>query len=525
MWSWARLDVAYGTTATLFGLVSLAYPFGRDQGLYYYAAREWLLRGHVMYRDVWDQKTPVVYLLHMVSIAAFGENMWGIRVLELFIAVPMIAWTAARVATPRGEPVARGVRGAGWMLVSVIYFGCFNFWDTAQCELWMSLFVLAALAVVLHMRRARAAFFLAGFLCGLATFTKPTAAVFVLIVATALLWRVRQDSAQRKLRAYSVAMGLFAAGAVLVASVILGYFAATGAMTAMTDILVGANSYYVKNEAHIASVQDVIEHSLDFARSIGPFFLLFTAVSCTAVAYARRPAMRARAWSYAMPAALWCASYVAVLGQAKFYHYHWGTIVAGTGVFACVLYRDVVRLSEGRVRPLLVRVAWCAGIAIMFELSAGSAAWYSAVVSTIRFERGQITRGDFDRTFDLPTMSYSVVQAELIGEWLHANVRGGDTVAVRGFEPEIYAYCGCWYTGRFFWTSWLTQPSRAYRRQDYLAEDLAELERHPPRFVVALTRIREGVDSIEWFEKLGYRRRRAVLPYFTILERNESRAP
>ena len=34
-------DTLFGAVATVFGLPSLAYPFGRDQGLFFYAAREW----------------------------------------------------------------------------------------------------------------------------------------------------------------------------------------------------------------------------------------------------------------------------------------------------------------------------------------------------------------------------------------------------------------------------------------------------------------------------------------------------
>ncbi|HEY8090385.1 MAG TPA: hypothetical protein VIF09_21135, partial [Polyangiaceae bacterium] len=45
------------------GMVSLFYPFGADQGLFFYTSREWLLRGRVPYRDVFDHKGPFIYVI------------------------------------------------------------------------------------------------------------------------------------------------------------------------------------------------------------------------------------------------------------------------------------------------------------------------------------------------------------------------------------------------------------------------------------------------------------------------------
>ena len=39
-------------------------------------------------------------------------------------------------------------------------------------------------------------------------------------------------------------------------------------------------------------------------------------------------------------------------------------------------------------------------------------------------------------------------------------------------------------TSRFFWTAWLTDPTRAYRREEFAAQDRSTFERTPPRFVV-----------------------------------------
>src|SRR5579864_7791604 len=75
--------------AAVVALPSLAYPFGRDQGLYFYVGREWLLRGALPYRDLFEQKTPGIYVVHAACIALFGERVWGIRVADV-VAVALI---------------------------------------------------------------------------------------------------------------------------------------------------------------------------------------------------------------------------------------------------------------------------------------------------------------------------------------------------------------------------------------------------------------------------------------------------
>src|SRR4051812_13773256 len=77
------IDAVLGVLGVLFGAVSLTYPFGRDQGLYYYVAREWVAHGSIVYRDVLDHKTPGIYALHALAIRLFGEHTWGIRIADL----------------------------------------------------------------------------------------------------------------------------------------------------------------------------------------------------------------------------------------------------------------------------------------------------------------------------------------------------------------------------------------------------------------------------------------------------------
>jgi hypothetical protein len=88
--------------------------------------------------------------------------------------------------------------------------------------------------------------------------------------------------------------------------------------------------------------------------------------------------------------------------------------------------------------------------------------------------------------------------------WLREASQPEDNVLVRGYDPELYAAAKRRYKGRFFWTAALTDPARAYHREEWLKEDLDAIVRDPPRFVVAFPGPDSYLDSAKWFEGMGY---------------------
>src|SRR5688572_12300501 len=97
-----KLDLLLALLALAFGLVSLTYPFGRDQGLYHYVGREWLLRGSIPYRDMFEHKPPGLYILHALSVLLFGQKLYAIRVLDLCATVAAGYVGGGVVADKRG---------------------------------------------------------------------------------------------------------------------------------------------------------------------------------------------------------------------------------------------------------------------------------------------------------------------------------------------------------------------------------------------------------------------------------------
>jgi len=105
-----------------------------------------------------------------------------------------------------------------------------------------------------------------------------------------------------------------------------------------------------------------------------------------------------------------------------------------------------------------------------------------------------------------------------------ANTAPDERVLVRSYEPEIYVLSSRRYGGRFFWSDWLTSPRRAYRRDEWLAEDARDFERVAPTWVVALPpvldpwewdwfRTRADIESAAFYESRGFERRAVFGPY------------
>jgi hypothetical protein len=512
-------DVPLGLLGVCFGLVSLSYPFGGDQGLFFYTSREWLVRGMVPYRDVFDHKWPFTYVIFAAVVALFGQNSWGMRLAELAI-IPVVSRLGARIATPRGQPIKPGLFGAAWLTTSIFYYGYFMFWDTGQCEIWYATLTLASLTIVLRsVALTRGKLLAAGALGGAAIFVKPTAIWFVLVCAGALVARIR--STRATVRDALTSIATYAAGGACVAAVLLGYFVAKHAVFAMYDVLVGANRYYVAHEAGVRSLGDIRRETVGAFGNFNPLSTTFLVVTGTMMSTGFLRRHRERVARYALPLLLVCASYACVVAQLKFFPYHWGTLVSACAVFSATVYGDGAELIASAPRRVSLPLTYAATVVCLFVLSGDPAGWTSSNMRAFRWLSGSMTRREYAATFNLPRLYYFEDQAEEIGLWLHERVGPEDTVAVRGFEAHVYALCDCRYSGRFYWTSWLSEPRRAYRRDEWIAEDTDELTRHPPRFAVTLAYAHEGTESAEWFEARGYQR---VLDTgaFAILERPSS---
>jgi hypothetical protein len=507
------LDPIFGALAVVFGLGSITYPFGRDQGLYYYVAREWVLRGSVPYKDILDHKTPGIYYLYALGVRLFGEGMFGIRILD-FVGVIGAGWAAASLSALPGEKVRPGVRGVTMFATSILYYGYLDFWNTAQSELWYSMFAVSAVAAAVRIEKDTRASFVSGVFAGAALIMKPPAMWIVLVAIVWLVFRTMGSGKPlERVRRLVGPLLRFGIGGAVVPVLAIGYFAMKGALPALIDIVVGANSYYVKHETG-GTIYEGTPTYLWCYFPLVPFLLVYLVLFLRKES---RPRFR-------LALGVTAGAYLAVIMQGKYYLLHWTVCVPAFAVIVANLARRMQELLERakRPRPWIFAPAFPALIVALWLGASwtwhGPQMWWLSTKHAYDFTTGKEDREAFAWNFSAPGGGFWFWTSERVGNWLRDHTTESDYVTVRGFQPEIYAVARRRHGGRFFWTTFITNPARAYKREQWLKEDLDDIVKYRPKYVVALTQIPEGPDSVSYFEKLGYKTAH-VMWEFTIMER------
>lgn len=164
-----------------------AEPLGIDQGLFASAARA-LSRGDVLYRDVWDQKPPAIFLTYLGAFTVFGWTAAAIAWLDL-VASALTAWLVGAIGSRLGGTTMGLVAAAiyasltapGWLYRNG------GFLERSVAETFIALAVaVAAWRVVAGSSPLRTRdYVVLGVTCGLAIAYKPNAAVYVPAI---LLW-------------------------------------------------------------------------------------------------------------------------------------------------------------------------------------------------------------------------------------------------------------------------------------------------------------------------------------------------
>ncbi|HJL03043.1 MAG TPA: hypothetical protein RMH85_17195 [Polyangiaceae bacterium LLY-WYZ-15_(1-7)] len=196
------VDVAGVALGIVYALPSLAYRYGPDQAMFHYVAREWL-HGRLPYRDVFDVKPPGMFALHGLLHGLFGESMVVARVAAIaaVVGTGVLAAMALRRASvargpgPRGsgprEPGPRlgalrpGDLGVAVLLACGWHFSRFDWYHSAQTELYQSLLLLGG-----YVASQRRRFVLTGALLSGAALFKLTAGLPGLVVVLLALARI-----------------------------------------------------------------------------------------------------------------------------------------------------------------------------------------------------------------------------------------------------------------------------------------------------------------------------------------------
>jgi 4-amino-4-deoxy-L-arabinose transferase-like glycosyltransferase len=220
-------------------LPALATPFERDEGVYATVAQG-LLEGKIPYRDLFDNKPPLVYGWYALSFLLFGETVVAPRILASFLlsGTTLCLYGQVRMLFPKRVAL---LAAALFALSTGVPFLALH----ANTEAYMVLPLVASLVVfTIGMRRERMGWFVAaGLFSGAAIMTKQVAFwnLFAL-AAVAVIWRLRTDGWRPG--AFKPA-GLLFAGAALGVALVSIPFVATGAVGDLYYANVSYNWLYV----------------------------------------------------------------------------------------------------------------------------------------------------------------------------------------------------------------------------------------------------------------------------------------
>jgi hypothetical protein len=120
------------------GLPDLRYPIAIDQALFCSMGQR-LLRGQLLYRDVWDIKPPGIFYIYALIVKVFGPVAWCVGVVDVFWLVTIslcIFYFARRFV---GEPAA-----ALAMLFNAVRHCRQGYAHAGQADTFLMLFVFAA---------------------------------------------------------------------------------------------------------------------------------------------------------------------------------------------------------------------------------------------------------------------------------------------------------------------------------------------------------------------------------------------
>lgn len=397
----------------LLRLPGFALPLERDEGAYAYVAWNWL-QGGLPYRDAFDHKPPLVYLLYMPPLLFGTPSALAIRVWAtlLFLVDVALVFAIGRRVWGRAAGLLAalifGVAGSAFDLQGLVL-------NTDQALVLPALIALW-FAIRLHETRRLRFAIGAGAAIAATILVKPVG----IVLLPALLLACR-----RNVRSIARVYGGAALGAAIVGLPIAGYFALRGGWN---DLIFGVLTY---NQLYASESQDrwLLGPLVDMFAAFVP--LLLVAVGGVALLAGRsNAALSPRARRSGWLIAGWCvALLIAAIGSLRAYVHYYYPILPFLALLAapCVLWQRRIApdaLSMQRIANQLAALLLAALLLVPFARQNLSLLGTTAEQQAIRLY------GDAGKHY--------FAQAPRVAEFVRERTQPTDYIYIFAAEPEVY---------------------------------------------------------------------------------------
>jgi hypothetical protein len=435
---------------------SLQYFIGRDSSLFLYVARR-MQEGGVPYRDVWDHKPPLIYVLDVIGLALDDRGTLGVGVVEftaLFLAAVAGFWALYRACG-----LAPALFGSvAWTTAIALILDGGN-----RPEEYALPFQFGAIALFLAERRAGPSgwrWAAIGVTAGFAVMLKPTvlgvwAAIYLAQAARA--WQLRS------LRAIARPALHGALGAALVTLPVGVYLVANGAANDFIDQVIRFNTFY--SQSTLADRLGTLAAGVSLTTFSGLFPIAVAAWVTALVQLVRGSAAPHTRPLLAVAVLALPIDFILASATGRPYREYFLGCLATLGILAGI--------AAHQVRPALERVAARLAVPpriVVVVSFALCALLFTTAIPAVASYRSRVGPNEQERTRPVAA-AYVVGHTTGIDRVLFWGAEGGLNFTTGRRSPTRYAYQYALYmTG--------------YQSPDRIGELLLALQREPPALIV-----------------------------------------
>ena len=451
------------------GSVSIAYPFGRDQGIYAYVAKL-ILHGKIDYLFSFNLRQPAIHYTFALGQALFGGSMLNMRIFDFLwqcVTAFVIFLITYRFSGSKLSSYASA------FLYLLLYYHL-DYWHTMQTEGFMNLpFALCILALT-GKDRKNTTLFLAGILFSVVFLFKFIVFPFIpLLLAFALF--IQRENFRARMRGFL----FFLAGFALTLFIVMIYYYLNGALNKMLEIQFVEIPEYGKVGFDTVDISFIITNIFRlFTFSIYSPLILFTVAYFIFVYWGKKSGHEHDALL------MWLVTaFFSLIAQWKFFYYHFLIIIPPLVIGASSLFPYLKRRYASMNSKLAM--VCMSGLFIVFILLA-SKSYYPRFADTYSILAGKSSLEDMYIQNGTTTDSvFTIKKINAVTDFIEQNSNVTDGIFIWGIEPLIYYQSGRDCVSRFIYNTPLCWKGA---RPEYLKEFISELRRNNPKMILVAKR-------------------------------------